>query len=233
MNAIILCGGLSTRLGEITKEIPKILLDVGGKSVLDWQLERLKAAGVDTVVLAAGHLAKVLYDTVGPERMGIELIYAIEDKRLGTGGAIKHALEYVKDPEAPTLVLNGDILYSIDFRFMIEQLDPETEGILFGARVEDASSYGTLIFDHKYQLQEFREKEGKAEPGVINGGLYLFTKHAYEHFPNEDSFSIEHDVFPHMKKLSVYVDGGPWIDVGVPERLQWAKDHWRETVSQV
>jgi D-glycero-alpha-D-manno-heptose 1-phosphate guanylyltransferase len=223
MNAIILCGGLSTRLGDITKETPKILLEIGGKSILDWQLEKLKALGVKEVVLAAGHLAHVLHDTVGNSREGMELIYAIEDKKLGTGGAIKHAMAYVSEPEASTWVLNGDILYTIDFADMADQLVPASDGIMLGVLVEDASTYGTLEYDGVHHLVAFKEKEGLEKPGYINGGLYLLTDRFKNYFPKDDAFSIEYDVFPRVRGMSVYLSESPWIDVGVPERLAWAR----------
>lgn len=228
MNAIILCGGLSTRLGDITKSIPKILLDIGGKSILDWQLEKLKSVGISEVVLAAGHLAGVLFDTVGTQRHGTTLTYAIEQQKLGTGGAIKHAYSYLDNPNEPTLVLNGDILYTIDFGDMVASLKPESDGIILGVRVDDASTYGTLEYDLANHLLAFKEKEGKQIPGYINGGLYLFTKNIHQYFPAEESFSVEYDVFPNMKHLFVYPSELPWIDVGVPERLAWARERVEE-----
>src|SRR3989338_2818694 len=115
MNAIILCGGLSTRLGEITKEMPKIMLPVGGKPILDWQLEKLQTVNVQEVVLAAGHLAHVLYHQAGTERLGMELTYAIEDKKLGTGGAVKHAMSYFKGADEPLFLLYSDIFFTSYF----------------------------------------------------------------------------------------------------------------------
>lgn len=228
MNAIILCGGLSTRLKDITKNIPKVLLEIKGKTVLDWQLQKIKELGINEVVLAAGHLAEVLKNTVGEERNGVKLIYAVEKERLGTGGAIKHAFNHLQKPHLPTFVLNGDILTDVNLQDMLEKLNPEKEGVLMGARVENASSYGTLIFDEQNNLKEFREKEGKEIPGYINGGIYLFTDKVHRHFPEEMiNFSVEYDVFPKMKELEVYTFDGDWIDIGVPERLEWARRNWK------
>ncbi len=230
MNAVILCGGLSTRLGEITKNIPKILLEIGDKTILDWQLTKLKQIGIKEVVLAAGHLAHILEKEIGFERLGIEIIYAIEDKRLGTGGAIKHGLEYVLHPEDPTFILNGDILYTIDFADMVSKLKSDSDGIILASHAPDIASYGTLVYDENLHLKEFKEKEGKHIPGYQNGGLYLFNPSAKKYFPQEDQFSIEYDVFPNMKDLYVYQSDKPWVDVGLPERLDWAKEHWREFI---
>lgn len=229
MNAIILCGGLSTRLGDITKTIPKILLDIGGKSVLDWQLEKLKSVGINKVVLAAGHLASVLRKEMGDKRYEMELIYAIENKKLGTGGAIKHGLEYIEKPDEPTIILNGDVLTTVDLADMLKYLKPDSDGIILGSFVEDVASYGTLIYDNDYHLQEFKEKEGIHKPGYQNGGIYIFNPQVKKYFPPQNEFSIEYNVFP-MKNLYVYESDRPWIDVGVPERLVWAREHYKEFI---
>lgn len=228
MNAIILCGGLSTRLKDITKNIPKILLDIKGKTVLDWQLEKLKELDIKEVVLAAGHLAEVLKEQIGEERNGVKLIYAIEKERLGTGGAIKFAWQHVSEPEAPVVILNGDVLTTDSLKPMAEKLRQGSEGIIFGAKVDDASSYGTLEHDDEGRLLAFKEKEGIKRPAYINGGVYLFTPSAKQHFPSESAFSIEYDVFPKMKNLDIYRSEHPWIDIGLPERLFWARENWVE-----
>ncbi len=228
MNAIILCGGLSTRLGDITKDIPKVLLPVGDRTVLDWQLEKLKKLGVTEVVLAAGHLSHVLERDVGTARNGMPLRYAIERERLGTGGAIKNALKEVADPNAPTLILNGDILTTVPLTDLATDLKHESDGLILGSRVPDASSYGTLVYDDDGHLTAFREKEGIVKPGYINGGVYFFTPAAQKYFPEVPAFSIEYDVFPRMKNLHVFESDHPWIDIGVPDRLAWAREHWQK-----
>ncbi len=223
MNAIILCGGLSTRLGGITKSIPKILLEVGDRTVLDWQLEKIKRAGIDTVVMAAGHLSEVLQKEIGEQRDGIKIIYAVEDKKLGTGGAIKHAMSFVPHPDEATLILNGDILTTIDLSEMIKCNKAETDGIILAAYVPDVASYGTLEYTSDYHLTAFKEKEGIHKPGYQNGGFYIFNPSIKKYFPSQDTFSVEYDVFPLVKDLYVYESDRPWIDIGVPERLDWAR----------
>jgi NDP-sugar pyrophosphorylase family protein len=227
MNAIILCGGLSTRLGDITKSIPKVLLEIGGKTVLDWQLEKLSAVGVTTVVLAAGHLSDVLLQTVGQERNGIKLVYAIEPERLGTGGAVKYAWKYISNDD-PTFVLNGDVLTTEKLDGMVDRLDTKTDGIIFGVRVEDASTYETLGYNEQKHLQQFIKRDGICKSGYINGGIYLFTRNTKQYFPEQNTFSMEYDVFPKITNLFVYESDRPWIDIGVPDRLTWAREHYQE-----
>lgn len=226
MNAIILCGGLSTRLKDITKNIPKILLPIGGRTVLDWQLAKLRQLGIREVVLAAGHLSEVLQREVGDERLGMHLKYAIESKRLGTGGAIRFAWQFVSEQETPTWILNGDILTTADFGEMVKKLQPNTDGVILGSMVTDASSYGTLETGEGGKLLSFKEKEGKSRPGCINAGMYLLTKQAQCYWPEREECSIEYDVFPQMQDLYVYQSNAPWVDIGVPERLEWARANW-------
>lgn len=226
MNAIIVCGGLSTRLGEITKSVPKILLEIKGRTVLDWQLKKLATLGIAEVVLAAGHLSETLQMMAGGERQGIKLVYAVEPERLGTGGAIKFALQFVKNKAEPTVILNGDILAGVDLVEMVSALKTDSDGLILGSYVEDAASYGTLAVDEKNKLLQFKEKEGLHEPGFINGGFYIFYPRLQQYFPDKAVFSIEYDVFPRVKNLYVYQSRAPWIDIGVPERLEWARQNW-------
>lgn len=227
MNAIILCGGLSTRLGDITKSIPKILLEIGDKTVLDWQLEKIKRAGIDTVVMAAGHLSEVLQQEIGAEREGVKIIYAVEKEKLGTGGAVKFAMDFVPEKNEPTVILNGDILTTVNFTEMIAHLKTETDGIILGTKVDDASTYEILKYDENGLLLEFVKRDGIQKVGYINGGFYVFTPHIKKYFPVSSAFSMEYDVFPNMKHLYVYPSDKPWIDVGVPERLEWARKNWK------
>ena len=227
MEGIIVCGGLSTRLGDITKDIPKILLDIGGKTVLDWQLTKLQEVGVNHVVLAAGHLNGVLQRQIGNTRFGLDLTYAVEDKKLGTGGAIKYAWSFLREKNAPVFVLNGDILTTIQFKDMMKYLPSESDGIILAAYVDDVASYGTVLYDKDYHVEAFKEKEGVHKPGYQNGGVYLFTPEIQRYFPASDTFSVEYDVFPKVEQLYVYESDKPWIDVGLPERLAWARENWR------
>lgn len=232
MQALILCGGLSTRLGDITKEIPKVLLDVGGKTVLEYQVEMLVEAGAKEIFLASGHLHERLEAEVGNELNGIPIHYVQEHKRLGTGGAIKNGLNHMS--EYPIFVLNGDILLDHPLTPMLEMLTPEMDGVLLGVEVEDARSYGRLLFDEESRhIQQFVEKDPSHEgSGVINGGVYLFNKTIHNFFPAQDSFSVEYDVFPNVEKLYVHTYRGEWIDIGTPDRLQFAREHLADAFSQ-
>jgi NDP-sugar pyrophosphorylase family protein len=220
MEAIILCGGLATRLGELARDTPKALMPVVGKPVLAHQIDMLKPAGVTRVVLAVGHLHEKILAFTGTHYDGVDVDFAHEDKRLDTGGAIAHAMTRLKSEE-PFFVLNGDVLCDADAAGMKSALPPRAAGILLGVLVGDISAYGEILADGD-RILNFVEKRPEHRPGIINGGVYLFQHGIRAYFPKRAIFSVERDVFPFVPDLRVFVTEARWIDVGTPERLQEA-----------
>ena len=226
MQAIILCGGLATRLGETVKTLPKILLEIAGKTVLEWQIHLLKDAGVTEIVLASGHLHEVLYERVGEVYAGMPIRYAKEEKRLGTGGAIQNAMQQIET--SPFFVLNGDILLAnFSLREMLAQFRKGVAGVLLSVHVADIRPYGEIVADSEGKIQAFREKQPTCRPGYINGGIYLFDRSITDAFPKtQEVFSLERDVFPSVSHLWTLQTDADWIDIGVPERLAYAREHF-------
>ncbi|PIZ94716.1 MAG: hypothetical protein COX81_02820 [Candidatus Magasanikbacteria bacterium CG_4_10_14_0_2_um_filter_37_12] len=228
MNVIILCGGLSTRLGDITKDVPKILLPIAGRTVLDLQLDMFADLEIKEIIFAAGHLSEVLEKHVGDKYAGYGIKHVVEEKRLGTGGAIKNAFNFVSNPDEPTIILNGDVLTTIDLSDMVGKISATSDGIILASRVDNAFTYGTLNYDDQFHLDSFQEKKLEHIPGYINGGVYIFNPQIKKYFPVEEIFSVEYNVFPFVKDLYVYESDRPWVDVGVPERLEWARENWHK-----
>lgn len=226
MEAIILCGGLATRLGETAKTLPKILLEIAGKTVLEWQIRLLKDAGVTEVVLASGHLHEVLHERVGEVYTGMRIHYAKEEKRLGTGGAVQNAMKQVDT--SPFFVLNGDILLAnFSLREMLAQFHEGMAGVLLSVHVPDIRPYGEIVSDSDGKIQTFREKEPTCRPGYINSAIYLFDQSIANTFPKgQEIFSLERDVFPFVSNLYALQTDADWIDIGVPERLAYAREHF-------
>ena len=225
MQAIVLCGGLSTRLGDITKDTPKILLEIGNRTILDIQLELLKEAEVDQAILASGHLHQVLYDQVGDSRSGVKIQYAKEEKRLGTGGAIKNAMRHILTE--PFFALNGDILIK-DFLVsdMLGKFAQKMEGMILATPMEDVRDFGEIVSNSEGKITAFKEKQEPKRSGYINGGVYLFNQSIENYFPPQDNFSVERDVFPSAEALYAFQTEAELIDVGVPHRLDYARKHF-------
>lgn len=227
MEAIILCGGLATRLGETTKTLPKILLEIAGKTVLEWQIQLLRDVGVTAVVLASGHLHDVLHERVGDAYAGMCIRYAKEEKRRGTGGAVQNAMQQIDT--SPFFVLNGDILIAnFSLRDMLAQFKQRMAGVLLSVHVSDIRPYGEIVSDGAGKIQAFREKQSICRAGYINSGIYLFNRSIAEAFPSDrENFSMERDVFPVVSNLYTLETDADWIDIGVPERLADARKHFR------
>jgi NDP-sugar pyrophosphorylase family protein len=222
MEAILLVGGLATRLGELARDTPKALMPVAGKPVIAHQVDLLRTAGVTRVVLASGHLHEKLRAHVGKRYRGVAVDFVTEDKRLDTGGAIANAMNALSSEE-PFFVLNGDVLTDADLALMRRGLAPSATGILLGVRVEDISPYGEILADDDRVLS-FVEKRAEQREGIINAGVYLFRETVRTYFPKREVFSIERDVFPFVPDLRVSTQRARWIDVGTPERLAEASD---------
>ena len=230
MQAVILCGGLATRLGNISKRIPKILLEIGGRTVLDWQLNLLKEVGVKETILASGHLHDMLYEHVGNSHRGAYISYAKEEKTLGTGGAVANAMKYIHT--TPFFVLNGDVLLSdFSLREMLEGFHDQMAGLLLSVHVDDIRPYGEIVSDSTGKVTAFREKQPIYRAGYVNGGVYLFNQTIADTFPkHQEVFSIERDVFPSISNLYALETDAIWIDIGVPERLAYARQYFQNGV---
>jgi len=231
MQAVILCGGLATRLGNLSKKTPKILLEVGGRTVLYWQLNLLKEVGIVETILASGHLHDLLCEQVGAYREGMHIHYAKEDRKLGTGGAIANAMKHIHT--FPFFVLNGDVLVTnFSLQDMLDQLHGEMTGLLLSVYVDDIRPYGEIVSDSNGKIQAFREKQPIHRAGYVNGGVYLFNQTIVDTFPkHQETFSIERDVFPSISDLYALKTDATWIDIGVPERLAYARQHFQSGVS--
>ena len=215
MKVIILAGGRGTRLPNSAKDIPKALVPIRGKAILDHQLELLAKHGLSDVRLSLGfraeqivaHLKKMDSDNVE---------YLIEPEPLGTGGAVRFAAKGLKDD---FMVLNGDIISDFDLTELLRLHEPATPLIVSTWR-EDARDFGLLgIVNGK--IRAFLEKPETPRPGFINAGCYILNpKHLGD--IKEKAFMLEKDVFPRLVEegeLRTHIHLGFWQDVGTEERL--------------
>ena len=192
----------------------------------------LKDVNVQEVILASGHLHDVLYEQVGDDYDGVCIRYAKEEKRLGTGGAIRNAMQYINT--SLFFVLNGDVLLNgFSLREMLERFHKEMTGLLLSVHVDDIRQYGEILSDNDGRVMAFREKQSISRTGYINGGVYLFNQTIADGFPkNQECFSIERDVFPSVPNLYTLKTEASWIDIGVPERLMYARQYFPNGVSR-
>jgi len=227
--AIILSGGWGTRLRPLTCTIPKTLIPIVNKPVMERQILLLKAAGVKEVVLAVSVMEDIVksYFKEG-RKLGIKIHYTDEKHPMGTAGAIKLAESYLENDNF--FMLNGDVILNYDFGDMLKfHENCKGIGTIAGKTVEDPSRYGVLIVNNKtHQLQKFLEKDeytppdGKYVPMPINAGVYILEPEIFSFIEPNKKVSIEKDVFPKVANKNMlyhYPISGIWSDVGKPYDL--------------
>lgn len=221
--AIVLVGGLGTRLRAVVSDVPKPLAPVAGRPFLAWVLDNLAAAGMRRVVLATGHMASQVRDLVGATWRGMEVAYSHEESPLGTGGALRQAARLVHGDGVH--LLNGDTY----LRYSPQALEAETRrlGAWIGvalAQVSEQGRYGAVEV-REGRVAAFREKEGGGS-GKINAGCYFLTARALDDLPACESFSFEAEVlaaYASSGRIAAYADTDGFIDIGVPEDLERAR----------
>lgn len=223
MKAIILCGGFGTRLGALTKDTPKPLLQVAGVPFLHHILRRLAAQGITDVVLAVGFQWEKIAATYGSHWENLHLTYSIEETPLGTGGAIRQAVRNIDD--SSTLIINGDTLFCMDFHRLQQFHIAQQAQISIAVRaVPDVSRYGAVVLEGSQgRVCQFNEKS-HAGPGLINAGVYIIDPSIFHEIP-AISFSFEQSILSdQLKSLKIHAQetSGHFIDIGIPPDLMVA-----------
>ena len=217
--AVILCGGLGTRLGELTAETPKPLLEIGGVPFLETLIREISRSGIRRFLLLAGHLAQRVEAFAKDLELrlgsGYSIEVSIESEPAGTGGALVEALDKLDDV---FLLLNGDSFIDFPLHELGELvLKPGIVGAIALREVADASRYGQVALEGE-TISRFAEKSAQRSPGVINGGVYLLRKEAVRLLPPRSS--LERDLLPKLASqgsLAGKVFDGFFIDIGLPE----------------
>ena len=225
MRAFVLAGGEGTRLKPRFGDLPKPLAPVGGRPFLERQLEWLRERGVRDVVLCVGHGADAVRDTLGDGgRLGMRLLYSVEDGPLGTGGALRHAAPQV---DGPCWVINGDTLPEAD-PWVVERARWEAAalGAIALFEVEDGRSRGCVECDPDGRVRRFVEKDASAAGRAwVNGGLYAFSPRLWRRLPAGPS-SLERDVLPELAAAGRLVGvrlAGTFYDIGTPAEWERAE----------
>ena len=224
--AIILAGGLGMRLRAAFSDGPKCLAPIGNRPFLEYLLVWLRSAGVRELILCVGYKRSQIRNWLGDgKKWGFHVQYSLEEKPLGTAGALRHAARLVTSDAC--LVLNGDSFLSVDLREMyrFHRIHRALATIAI-ARVGNSARYGTVRLERKGRIVAFCEKhpetvkKATSRRGVqsINGGVYLVKKQLFDAIPPAQPMSLEKEVFPKLVGANLYgfVTRGYFIDIGVP-----------------
>ncbi|MGT2471976.1 nucleotidyltransferase family protein [Paraburkholderia terrae] len=217
--AIVLAGGLGTRLRSVVPDLPKPMAEVAGKPFLWWVLRRLEQQGIGDVYLSVGYKREVIEAYFGTKFGALNVHYVVEDEPLGTGGAIAKAFDAIGGDEA--FVLNGDTMTIVEFADLRSAAASDVDLAMAVAKLDDVARYGAVDFDatSMRRVTAFREK-GQTGAGFINAGVYLVKRDALKRYPLPEKFSFEQD-FLHAHLADLRVSAVPavsqLIDIGVPD----------------
>ncbi|EAL0795349.1 D-glycero-D-manno-heptose 1-phosphate guanosyltransferase, partial [Campylobacter coli] len=210
MQAIVLAGGLGTRLRSVVQDLPKPMAPINGEPFLAFVLEHLKKQGITEVILSVSYKYELIQEYFKDEFHGMRIRYNIEKELLGTGGAIKDALKLIKNE---VYVLNGDTFFDIDLKKLV--LSNSNKICIALKQIQNFDRYGTVNIDKQGLVTSFEEKVFKKQ-GLINGGIYLLKKDIFDKFDLEKKFSFEEFLQENYKSLKIQTQifDDYFIDIG-------------------
>lgn len=219
MQVLILAGGAGTRLRPVLPELNKPMAPIAGKPFLEYLLLQLKKYEIDEVILCVGYKAELIqsYFRTGV-RWGLQVSYSYEAGFRGTAGALKLAENLIHDEDF--FVMNGDSLFDFELHaLMLYHREMKATATLALAEVNDTSRYGTVGINEMGQIVSFIEKRADNIRGLINGGIYVFTRRIFDIIPAGRPISLERDILPELVGRDLYglPVQGYFIDIGVPE----------------
>lgn len=222
ISAVILAGGLGTRIRPVVSDRPKVLASVHGRPFLAYLLDQLVKAGIMEVVLCTGYLGEQVQTALGNNYGPLHLAYSQETELMGTGGALRIALPLLKTD--PVLVLNGDSYCEADLpAFYRQHQAVKAKASLLLTYLSDARRYGWVEIEEDGRVLGFEEK-GQSSAGWINAGIYLLSRMFLQAIPSGRFVSLEKEIFPAWIGCGLYGflsklvgTGEHFLDIGIPE----------------
>ncbi|MFA5088785.1 MAG: nucleotidyltransferase family protein [Candidatus Omnitrophota bacterium] len=230
-DAVILCGGLGTRLRTEIGEAQKVMAQIGGRPFLDIVLRHLLGQGFRRVILCTGYKKENVSEYYQKNTLGMELVFSEEAEPLGTGGALKQAGEKIQSD--PFFVLNGDSYCPFRFVDLLEfHFFKKAQATIVLTRTTGRKDVGSVSIDADDRITGFREKSAilpqqKGRRRVyVNAGIYCFGKEILSFMPSQGKFSLEQDFFPSLtdKRFYGYETAEDFIDIGTPQRYQASQE---------
>jgi NDP-sugar pyrophosphorylase family protein len=219
--ALILCGGLETRVRPTSFSTPKALLPIGYQPLLEYQIEYLKRYEFDRIILAVGFLQEQIVRYLDEHKLGIRLRYSFEKEPLDTGGAIKNAEAMIG---SDFLALNGDVIFSgLDLdKLIYAHKKSEALATVVLAKSMTPTRFGAVELDEENRVTSFVEKPRRQPAGEawVNAGVYVIRPSIFAKIPKGRRTSLESDVFPKLLREGTifgYKHEGYWADVGTPD----------------
>lgn len=223
--AIILAGGLGTRLKNVVADRPKPMAPVAGKPFLEYLIKYLTKSGISKIILSVGFRWEIIHDYFGNSHSGATIEYAIENEPLGTGGGILNALNF--STGETIFLVNGDTFFHIDLQEFTKFHTASNADLSVALRrMKDGSRYGTISTASDGRILEFLEKQENSDHVLINGGIYILSRNAFcqKTFPKK--FSFEKDFLESSYKNQRFFGkefDDYFIDIGIPDTFRQAQ----------
>ena len=221
--AIILAGGLGTRLRETLPDLPKCMATVAGRPFLFWVINHFRNQGISRFIFSLGYKHEVILQWLQESFDTLNFDVVVETSPLGTGGAIRLALQKTKSDRV--LVLNGDSLFRVRLAPMLEMHTSNRADCTLGLKpMQDFERYGVVVTDETGKVMEFREKQFQAE-GLINAGVYLLEKQSFLAHVYPEVFSFEKEFLePLRANIYGHAEDAYFIDIGIPDDYRRANE---------
>ena len=220
IDALILCGGLGTRLRPILGDYPKSMADVRGLPLLHILITQTQKWGFKKFILCIGYQGHIIrqYFKENNAFAGLKILFSEEEKPLGTGGAVKNAEEKIESDLF--LVMNGDTLSELNMKNFLDFHNKSDSDLTIALTTkEDKSDYGNVQLNNSKRILNFQEKKHHGS-GHISMGIYLFNRLILDFIPKGRPYSLEHDLFPSILDMRCfgYISDATFMDIGTPKR---------------
>ena len=222
MQAVILAGGLGTRLRPLTYEVPKVLVPVAGRPFIEWLIESLPRDLFGEVLMLTGHLGEQVEQHCGDgSRYGRRLVYSQEPKPLGTAGALRHARDLLHEH---FVLLNGDTYLALDYGELLDFHDrARTTGTMVLAKPHDPSIRSNVRVEPSGRVSRYAKGAPDPRLNGTDGGVAVFDRNVLRHIPGSGPSALEDGIFQALAEndqLAGYVTGHVYYDMGTDPGLR-------------
>ena len=229
ITAVVLAGGLGTRLYPLTHKKVKCMLPLNGKPLLEHIIKYLASYGLRKIIITVGNKRKQIMDYFGNgTQLGVELQYSVERTTLGTAGSFKNAGQLINDT---TLVMQGDTFTNFALNEIISlHMEKKTLATIALTYIQNQKGYGIAIVDRNKRIKQFKEKPaGSFSKFLVNSGIYVLQRSILNYIPENRAFDFSRDLFPLLLRKKLPLHGieidGYWFDIGTPESYKNAKEY--------
>ncbi len=223
MEAIILAGGLGTRLRSIVSDLPKPLAPIRDRPFLAYLLDFWINQGVNRFVLSVGYKYETIQNKFGSQYKGAEVDYAVETTPLGTGGGLILSSKKLRSPE-PFLILNGDTFFNVNLIDLLKHHSTcEADITLSLVEISDNKRYNSAVLDDKGFVRSLEKRSKTSQSNWANGGVYVMTLNLLHEYANhhDKNCSLEDELLPNLlkkrRRVAGFISNGDFIDIGSPE----------------